>query len=267
MSNLVYSSSFFLLTILILWCLQQLFFRLLTKYCGAQSIYISALIGTPIHELSHALMCIVFRHKINAIKLFSPDKKGTLGYVNHSYNHRNLWHVLGNLFIGIAPLIGGAISVYYLTLLVMPSGNQVIHLFSERAFVLKSATPFTDIWHLLISFKRLLILDMQKNPVQVLIWAYLSAAISLHLMPSKEDLKGAFVGFLYFLVICMLLVALKHFMHVDFSFFIAHLQSVLHAFFMLLVLAICLVLMFLLLLIIISYFLRMLSLLFRRLFN
>ncbi|MCK5820077.1 MAG: hypothetical protein KAH18_12760 [Psychromonas sp.] len=264
MSNLAYIFSFFLLTVIILWCFQQLFFRLLNNSFGGKSIYISAIIGTPIHELSHAFMCIVFRHKINEIKLFSPNKNGTLGYVNHSYNNRNAWHMLGNLFIGIAPLIGGAFSVYFLTLYVMPSGNQVIHLFSWQSDFLKNIDPITDISNLLLSFNHLLFLDLQNKPVQLLIWAYLSAAISLHLMPSKEDLKGALIGFFYFLSICIILVALKHFIHVNLSFFIDTLQDVLHVFFMTIILAICLVSMLLLSLIIISSLLRILSLPFRR---
>ena len=43
-------------------------------------------LGTIIHELGHALFCIIFRHKITEMKLFDPDPEtGTLGYVQHTY--------------------------------------------------------------------------------------------------------------------------------------------------------------------------------------
>jgi hypothetical protein len=69
-------------------------------------IYITAL-GTVVHEASHAFFCLVFAHKITKISFFKPEADGTLGYVNHSYNKRNLYHRAGNFFIGSAPVWGG----------------------------------------------------------------------------------------------------------------------------------------------------------------
>ena len=40
--------------------------------------------GVAVHELGHALFCIIFRHKIEDMKLFSPEEDGTLGYVSHT---------------------------------------------------------------------------------------------------------------------------------------------------------------------------------------
>ena len=81
-------------------------------------LYVSSILGTPIHELGHALMCLVFGHKITEMRLLLPPRhsSGTLGYVAHSYNPRNPWAVLGNLFIGVGPIFSG-LGVIVLTLM------------------------------------------------------------------------------------------------------------------------------------------------------
>ena len=78
---------------------------------GTAVCYATGVIGTPVHEASHALMCLVFRHKILEIKFFQIDPdSGVLGYVRHSYDYRNFYQRLGNFFIGVAPvLVGNAI--------------------------------------------------------------------------------------------------------------------------------------------------------------
>ena len=93
--------------------------RLLLKCCGSGAYcveVVTGVIGTPIHETGHALMCLIFGHHINKMVLWQPrDPKGVLGYVSHSYNKKNLWHVLGNLFIGLGPIFSGLL----VTLLMM----------------------------------------------------------------------------------------------------------------------------------------------------
>ena len=59
--------------------------------------------GVAVHELGHALFCIIFRHKIEDMKLFSPEEDGTLGYVSHTYNTKSIYQRIGNFFIGTGP--------------------------------------------------------------------------------------------------------------------------------------------------------------------
>ncbi|HUT76753.1 MAG TPA: hypothetical protein VM285_03650 [Polyangia bacterium] len=66
-------------------------------------------LGTAVHELSHALMCLVFRHRVTELRLFDPSlKKGAIGYVEHEWTPGSLYQKIGNFFIGIAPLIMGS---------------------------------------------------------------------------------------------------------------------------------------------------------------
>ena len=87
----------------------------------------TGIIGTPIHELSHAILCIVFGHRITDMKLFQiDDESGTLGYVNHSYNPKNFYQKIGNYFIGVAPLFGGSIFLYLLMKYFAPQGYALM---------------------------------------------------------------------------------------------------------------------------------------------
>lgn len=83
--------------------------------------YATGFLGTPVHELSHALMCLVFFHKIDEIKFFQIDEEsGTLGYVNHSYNPRNIYQQAGNYFIGIAPIVVGTLILFLAVKFLLP---------------------------------------------------------------------------------------------------------------------------------------------------
>jgi hypothetical protein len=98
--------------------------RLATRF-GWKSILWTGWLGTPIHELSHVAMCLVFRHRIDDVALFEPDlESGRLGYVRHSFTKSNRFERIGNVFIGMAPLAGGAIALAILLLLFYPSAVQ-----------------------------------------------------------------------------------------------------------------------------------------------
>jgi hypothetical protein len=75
---------------------------------GRGVVLTTSIIGTPVHELGHALMCLLFGHRITDMSLWKPSAPdGRLGYVTHAYRQKNLYHVLGNLFIGIGPIFSG----------------------------------------------------------------------------------------------------------------------------------------------------------------
>ena len=102
---------------------------------GADRIFdVTAAIGTPIHELGHALMCPLFCHKIQKIRLWSPTaRNGAYGFVEHSYSKKNAWARLGNLFIGIGPILSG-LGVVALTLRLCFAGAWSDYLLATRAF-------------------------------------------------------------------------------------------------------------------------------------
>lgn len=199
----------FLILILTLFILQRLVFLLSAKMMGGKAIYTSAWIGTPIHECSHALFCFVFGHKIQWIVLFNPDKRGTLGYVTHSYNNRNLWQVMGNFFIGIAPLFGGLLGLYLVTWFLIDDALNLFHLLQFSAFNNLATVQLSQLTTLNSQIIHFIENAYLVSPIKVIIWAYLCAAISLHLSPSKEDLKGAWVGFIIFIVLCLSLMMLN----------------------------------------------------------
>lgn len=70
---------------------------------------LSGLIGVPIHELAHALVCIVFGMRITRISFYQANQaSGTMGFVDFRYSPYSLGHALGLALQGIAPLLAGA---------------------------------------------------------------------------------------------------------------------------------------------------------------
>ena len=89
---------------------------------GWKALFISAWIGTPIHELSHYLAAVIANHNITDLKLFKPDKQtGSLGYMTHTYKEDNFYQaIFGNTIIAIAPFFGGAAVIYFFSTIIFP---------------------------------------------------------------------------------------------------------------------------------------------------
>ncbi|NOI31817.1 hypothetical protein [Vibrio coralliilyticus] len=71
------------------------------------------LVGTPIHELSHLIAALLFRHRITGIKLFSWRSSA---YISHSYNSRSTYQTTGTFFIAIAPFVSSIVIIHALSL-------------------------------------------------------------------------------------------------------------------------------------------------------
>ena len=128
-SNILLQSFYFIgavfLVGIIIYFLVKAFYTMV-RY-SKLAIYLSGAIGTPIHELSHALMCILFGHKVTEMRLFQIDTdSGMLGYVSHSYNRRNIWALTGNYFIGIAPIVCGSVALFFAMKYLVPGASSEV---------------------------------------------------------------------------------------------------------------------------------------------
>lgn len=164
---------------------------------GWRGVLWTAWLGTPVHEYSHALIAILFRHKINDVVLFSPDAStGELGHVAHSYNQKSFYQSLGNFFIGAAPLILGPIILVILLYILVPGGRE---LFSQIPGTFNSLSAVAEG---IKSFFFSLFSSANLSNWRFWIFLYISFCIASHLAPSKADLKGVWRGWLL-IVVCL----------------------------------------------------------------
>ncbi len=184
---------------------------------GKAACYATGFIGTPIHELSHAFMCLVFGHKITDIKLFQIESAdGTLGYVSHTYNPRNLYQRIGNLFIGVAPIIAGSALLSLLMWLLLPSFyqdlNQTVAGISTNVGFINSCTAL---------FKTAFGIFTYIGTWQFWVFILPAGMIALHMTLSKADLEGALSGVIFYLGLFLLtdivLVLINQNLIVDFT--------------------------------------------------
>lgn len=163
-------------------------FCLICGRCGHGILLATGIIGTPIHELSHALMCVIFGHKIKEIKLYQPSgRDGALGYVTHTYNRKNIYHQIGNFFIGIAPIVIGS-GVLVLTMgLLLPDSFELMISEIEGISEIGDFFPFISEMIETIFFDSA---DMWQT------WVFLVLAIMIagHMEMSGADIKGSLGG-------------------------------------------------------------------------
>lgn len=72
-------------------------------------LYLFGLLGTVVHEGSHVIACLLFRHRVHRVKWFDAQATdGALGSVEHSYDPASAYQRVGTIVIGLAPLMVGA---------------------------------------------------------------------------------------------------------------------------------------------------------------
>ncbi len=188
--------------------LNRIFYRLTG---GGRGVTLATgVIGTPIHELSHAVMCLVFFHRIEEVKFFQVnDENGVLGYVNHSYNKRNIYQVIGNYFIGVAPIMIGALILYLLFNALLPNSALVFKK-DLNAFIALQGNNLNDntVGYLISVTQSFLTAVFTIDfSFTTIIFLIICLCIALHMNLSGADIKGS-LGALPLLII--LIVAFNY---------------------------------------------------------
>jgi hypothetical protein len=165
-------------------------------------------IGTPVHELGHALFCVLFRHRIIDMKLYSPDpEEGTLGYVAHDFNPRSRFQKIGNFFIGIGPILFGAVVLYALMYYLMPGMIGLFSQVQEQSAGMAediNTGRWLNLWNAFYASSASVLGGIfdARNFLSWKFWIflYLSFCIASHMELSPPDIKGAQSGLLTFVI-------------------------------------------------------------------
>jgi hypothetical protein len=174
---------------------------------GKSGIMLTACIGTPIHEVGHALMCLIFRHKIISIKLFDINpNNSTLGYVNHSFNKYNIYQISGNFFISLGPIFSGTAAILFFMYMLEPNTFKALQKYVVSAPVDSNNIVDFIKWSgcsIMIVYTGIVSSGSTSSPS---FWLFLVLAIctSSHIALSKVDINNAISG----LVVTLLVVVL-----------------------------------------------------------
>ncbi len=158
--------------------------------------YITGAIGTPLHESAHALMCLLFGHKIVEIKFFQINSDdGCLGYVKHTYNPKNIYCRIGNFFIGVAPIVCISAVLYLLAYVLLPGFVSDI---AVSVGAVDSAAGWGDAFISVLSSVPAFFL--YAATWQWWVFVLVGIFLALHMTLSKPDIQGAWSGILLLLV-------------------------------------------------------------------
>jgi hypothetical protein len=163
--------------------------------------------GTTIHEIGHAIFCLIFRHKITKLKLFDPDPEtGTLGYIEHTYNPSSIYQLVGNFFIGIGPILLGT-SVIYLLLYFLLDLNpfDVVEnagMASPRIYSWDVATQVCQIiWTESVNLLSRIFSWHNLATWQLYACVYLTFTIGSSIMLSPSDIRSTLKGLIVIVIL------------------------------------------------------------------
>ena len=159
-------------------------------------------LGTMVHEFGHALLCVIFGHRLIEVRLFDPNPDtGTLGYVNHTYNPSNIYHVVGNFFIGIGPILLGSLVIYLLCIFLLGIDVPKISvdytaINTDLNYRIVIMTQLQNIWGFVTEILKSIFTWGQLSRWQFYLFIYLAFCIGSSMTLSRADIKGTARGFI-----------------------------------------------------------------------
>jgi len=110
---------------------ERFFCNMVGGSVGGGFIAAISIIGTPIHELGHAAMALIFDNKIDKIVLWRAKgmEDGLFGSVtchprpNKNYVHK-VYHEIGELFISLGPIFSGILMLVFTLFACFPNTIQ-----------------------------------------------------------------------------------------------------------------------------------------------
>jgi len=190
-----------LIPLAVLYAANELYYRSVGFFRRRWTL-ITAMVGTPVHELSHALVAVLFGMKVRKIRLYAPDpESNTLGYVNYAYNPFSFVHRVGMTLVGLAPAIIGA----YLVSVLLALGELPLltHRLAGFEFTdLAGSALYGEIW---VWYGDLM---SGVNSWPVFGALLTSIFIGTHASPSKADMRGVVGGALAVGAVFWLLISI-----------------------------------------------------------
>jgi len=191
---LILLAPFVAFAVLIHW-FEYLTQRRMSERLGWKSVLWTGWLGTPVHELSHVFMCRVFGHRIDDVALFEPDRdSGRLGYVRHSFEAGNWFQEMGNLFIGIAPLMGGSAVLAILLWLFYPEAAANA---AESARLHSGDSSLLQVRDSVVAVVTNIVTISNVATVRFWTFIYLVLCVGSHMAPSRCDYQGASRGVIW----------------------------------------------------------------------
>ena len=183
--------------------------RVLNNSFSRTAYFLTAAIGVPVHELSHAIVAKVFSHKVLKVQFFqfSPNH-GRLGFVEHQWQVHSIYQTSGLFFIGIAPLLGAGALICLLTFYIQP------HFFELAShLVVSSSFEWQNEYSSLSSFIQtslgLVMIVFESNKDSLFYyWLAIVSVIAFFSTPSAADMRNALRGAVVFFTVLFALFLL-----------------------------------------------------------
>lgn len=144
--------------------------------------------GVAVHELSHAAACVLMGAKVHSMVLFRSDGSGEVKHGPPRIKH------VGDVVIGLAPLVGCTLCLWLLGLLLQSPVNM---------YAVRAEGVHTDqlafLWHLaglVLSDLRLALETASLASWRTWVFLYFALCFTMGMAPSRQDLKNCAVGIL-----------------------------------------------------------------------